>query len=154
MSWNKVVSAWDLFSHFAHFNKWLILPFNSDGQRCSRPKVCNRGRYHRCLVLSPFLSRWSSDVRRLMSAMERTIGRRLASFFWFWWWCCFSSVACTLFLSSSPNGEYNSWWSKTMSKGNKEKLLGFMFLGSIWNYCPVDLLVQRMSSFPIFQTGF
>lgn len=71
---------------------------------------------------SPFLSRWSSDVRRPMSAMERTIGRRFASFFWFWWWCCFRRVSRTFSLSSSPSGEYNSWWSNTISKAEDHRV--------------------------------
>lgn len=71
---------------------------------------------HTVAFFSPFLS------TRPMSAMERTIGRRLASFFWFWWWCCFSSVSRTLFLSSSPSGENKSWWSKTMSEADTDRL--------------------------------
>ncbi len=89
------------------------------------------------LVFLPFLSRWSSDARRPMSARERTIGKRLASFFWFWWWCCLSSVSRTFFLSSSPSGEYNSWWSKTMSKVHTQIYY--------WIYVPVF----KLRFFPI-----
>lgn len=88
----------------------------SDGPKCDFGIDADERCYQWCLGSSPDLSRWSSEARRPMSAMERTIGRRFASFFWFWWWCCFSNVSRTFFLTSFPSGEYISRWSKTMSK--------------------------------------
>lgn len=103
----------------------------SDGPKCDVVMDADE-RCDQCWFgSSPDLSRWSSEASRPMSAMERTIGRRLASFFWFWWWCCFISVSRTFFLTSFPSGECSSLWSKNMSKAE------------IWQIAWVKMMLLR-----------
>lgn len=69
------------------------------------------------VLCSPFLSmEWGSDCFLPISAKERTIGMRLASFLWFWWWCCLRRASRIFLLASSPTGPDASYWSRTMSR--------------------------------------
>lgn len=99
------------------------------------------------IFFSPFLSmEWGSDCFFPISANERTIGMRLASFLWFWWWCCLSRASRILLLASWPRGPDNSCWSRTMSD-EKQRTCEFhsrqrLFLGS-------DKLIIHTKMFPL-----